>query len=273
MAENFWFNRMAEHWSIPERLDLVEHVRRAKLQVVQVGTFGPMFYSLADDPEVNRHWVGMPLVGVRENLACASELIPQIQEAGARVVGQMSMAWNYGNHEEGKGLFGAWEKIWTEDLLGAAPCASAEDTQQRLTDGALRRWDIEGRPYLTYSGCMCNPHWLATLKPMVKKAIELGIDGFNVHHNFENFCHCTYCRDYVQDKLQEVFDPADLRRIFRRHDLSEVTDLLAPSAECPAGSGTTVSANRQPCNPPASQRGFGRNIHRARSLTKARTSS
>ena len=233
MAENFWFNRMAEHWSIPQRLDLVEHVRRAKLQVVQVGTFGPMFYSLADDPEVDRHWVGMPLVGIRENLVCAAELIPQLQEAGARVVGQMSMAWNYGNHEEGQGLFGAWERIWTEDLLGNAPCASAEDTQQRLTDGSLRRWDIEGRPYLTYSGCMCNPHWLATLKPMVKKAIELGIDGFNVHHNFEYFCQCSYCQDYVRDKLQEAFDSSDLRQVFGRRDLAEVPDLLTPCQECP----------------------------------------
>ena len=233
MAGNFWFNRMAEHWSIPERLDLVEHVRRAKLQVVQMGTFGPMFYSLADDPEVNRHWVGMPLVGIEENLACAAELIPQLQEAGARVVGQMSMAWNYGNHDEGKGLFGAWERIWTEELLGNAPCTSAEDTQQRLADGSLRRWDIEGRPYLTYSGCMCNPHWLATLKPMVKKAIELGIDGFNVHHNFENFCRCPYCQNYVRDKLQEGFDTRDLGRIFGRRDLAEVADLLSPCSECP----------------------------------------
>ena len=233
MAENFWFNRMAEHWSIPQRLDLVEHVRRAKLQVVQVGTFGPMFYSLVDDPEVDRHWVGMPLVGIRENLACAAELIPQLQEAGARVVGQMSMAWNYGNHEKGQGLFGAWERIWTEDLLGNAPCASAEDTQQRLADGSLRRWDIEGRPYLTYSGCMCNPHWLATLKPMVKKAIELGIDGFNVHHNFEYFCRCSYCQDYVRDKLQDAFDSSDLRQVFGRRDLAEVPDLLTPCQECP----------------------------------------
>ena len=233
MAENFWFNRMAEHWSIPQRLDLVEHVKRAKLQVVQVGTFGPMFYSLADDPEVDRHWVGMPLVGIRENLACAAELIPQLQEAGARVVGQMSMAWNYGNHEKGQGLFGAWERIWTEDLLGNAPCASAEDTQQRLADGSLRRWDIEGRPYLTYSGCMCNPHWLATLKPMVKKAIELGIDGFNVHHNFEYFCRCSYCQDYVRDKLQDAFDSSDLRQVFGRRDLAEVPDLLTPCRECP----------------------------------------
>ena len=233
MPEKFWFNRMTEHWSIPHRLDLVEHVRRAKLQVVQVGTFGPMFYSLADDPEVNRHWVGMPLVGIQENLACTTELIPQLQGAGARVVGQMSMAWNYGNHEQGRGLFGAWDRIWTDDLLGAAPCASAEETQQRLADGSLRRWDIEGRPYLTYSGCMCNPHWLATLKPMVKKAIELGIDGFNVHHNFENFCRCHYCQDYVRDRLQEVFDNIDLQQIFGRRDLAEVTNLLTPRQECP----------------------------------------
>ena len=234
MAEKFWFNRMAEHWSIPERLDLVEHVKRAQLQVVQVGTFGPMFYSLADDPEVNRHWVGMPLLGIRENLARAAELIPQLQAGGARVVGQMSMAWNYGNHDSGHGLFGAWERIWTRDLLGEAPCANAEDTQQRLADGALRRWDIEGRPYLTYSGCMCNPHWLATLKPMVTKAIELGIDGFNVHHNFENFCRCDHCRDYVREKLQEAFDNRDLQRIFDTRDLDEVSDLLTPSQECPA---------------------------------------
>ena len=233
MKEKFWFNRMVEHWSIPERIDLVEHVRRAQLQVVQVGTFGPMFYSLADDPEVNRHWVGMPLVGVKENLARAAELIPQLQAAGARVVGQMSMAWNYGSHESGHGLFGAWERIWTPDLLGEPPCSNAEATQQRLTDGSLRRWDIEGRPYLTYSGCMCNPHWLATLKPMVKKAIALGIDGFNVHHNFENFCQCDYCRDYVRNKLEEAFDSGDLRRIFGRRDLNEVSDLLSPCEECP----------------------------------------
>ena len=233
MRENFWFNRMAEHWSFPQRLDLVEHVRRAKLQVVQVGTFGPMFYSLADDPEVNRHWVGMPLIGVEENLASAAALIPQLQEAGAKVVGQMSMAWNYGNHEKGQGLFGAWERIWTDDFLGNAPCASAEDTQQRLADGSLRRWDIEGRPYLTYSGCMCNPYWLATLKPMVKKAIELGINGFNVHHNFENFCQCRYCQDYVRGRLQEAFDSKDLGRIFGRRDLAEVTDLLTPCQGCP----------------------------------------
>ena len=68
---------------------------------------------------------------------------------------------------------------------------------------------------------------------MVKKAIELGINGFNVHHNFENFCQCSYCQDYVRDKLQETFDITDLRRIFGRRDLAEVTDLLTPCQGCP----------------------------------------
>ena len=232
MAETFWFNRMAEHWSMPQRLDLVEHVRRAGLQVVQTGTFGPMFYGLADDPEVDRSWAGMPLIGVRDNLACAAELIPRLQDAGARVVGQMSMAWHYGDHEKGRGLFGAWERIWTEDLLGPMPCAEVGVALQRLADGSLRRWPIQGRPYQAYSGCMCNPHWLAVLKPMVRKAIELGVDGFNVHHNFENFCQCGYCRDYVGHRLQEEFTDEELQGIFNGRGLAEVEDLLSSSEGC-----------------------------------------
>ena len=41
MAKNFWFNRLVEHWTAPTRLDLVEHVRRAGLQVVQMGASQP----------------------------------------------------------------------------------------------------------------------------------------------------------------------------------------------------------------------------------------
>ena len=35
-----------------------------------------MFYGLADDPAVDRNWVGMPHAGVAENLAFAAELSP-----------------------------------------------------------------------------------------------------------------------------------------------------------------------------------------------------
>ena len=209
---DFWFNRMAEHWTMPQRLDLVEHVRRGRVQLVQMGTYGPMFYGLADDAEVDRGWAGMPRIGIEENLALAADLIPRVQEAGAKVVGQLSLGWTYGDHETGKGLFGNWARIWTDDLLGPPPCNEVSMALQRTVDGELRCWPIEGRPYRTYSGCMCNPHWLALLKPMVEKAIDLGVDGFNAHHNFEQFCQCDYCRHYLMGRLAEEFSEAELQR-------------------------------------------------------------
>ena len=78
-----WFNRMVEHWTLPgpdERDRFLDHVRLARIQVVQSGNFGPFFYGLGDDPEAERYWVGMPLVGVRENLDYAAELIQDIQD-------------------------------------------------------------------------------------------------------------------------------------------------------------------------------------------------
>ena len=197
---------------VPQRLDLVEHVRRGRVQLVQLGTYGPMFYGLADDAEVERSWAGMPRIGIEENLALAGDLIPRVQEAGAKVVGQLSLGWIYGDHETGKGLFGNWARIWTEDLLGPPPCDEVAVALQRTVGGELRCWPIEGRPYRTYSGCMCNPHWLALLKPMVKKAIELGMDGFNAHHNFEQFCQCAHCRHYLMEHLAREFSDDELQR-------------------------------------------------------------
>ena len=98
----------------------------------------------------------------------------------------------------------------------------------------MHRRFIKGRPYLTYVGCMCNPHWLAMLKSMVRKAIELGLDGFNAHHNYVGFCHCGYCQDYVRSQLQQQWSSADVQRIFGAGALSEVEDVLSPRPECAA---------------------------------------
>ena len=228
----FWFNRMAEHWVVPQRLDLVEHVRRGRLQVVQTGTFGPQFYGLADDPEVDRQWVGMPLVGVSANLDYIAELIPRLQEAGARVVGQMSMSWHYGDHEEGKGLFGVWDRIWKEELPGEPPCDDPVLAQQLVAGGQLRQWPIEGRPYRTYSGCMCNPHWLATLKAMLGRAIDVGVDGINLHHNFEVLCPCSFCSQYLMAWLGERFGEGDLTALFGTADLGDLGG-VTPREEAP----------------------------------------
>ncbi|MBI2504686.1 MAG: hypothetical protein HYW07_15810 [Candidatus Latescibacteria bacterium] len=234
MTTPFWFNRMVEYWGIPLHLDLVEHTRRARLQVLQIGDFGPMFYGLADDPHVDRHWVAMPLVGVRENLAYVAELFPRLHEAGARIVAQLSLSWNYGDHETRKGLWSSWENIWTPDLLGPAPCASPGEAMEQVAGGALRSWPIPDRPYRTYSGCCCNPHWRAMLQAMVHQALSLGVDGFMAHHNFTSFCRCSYCRARILPVLGEKFSDAELKTLYGSADLAQVEDLLAPLATCPA---------------------------------------
>ncbi|MBM3264642.1 MAG: hypothetical protein FJY97_14620, partial [candidate division Zixibacteria bacterium] len=226
MSGDFWFNRLLEYWSLPPEIDIVDLVQRGRVQVVQAGTFCPQFYSLAGDASLpDRHWPGMPLVGIRENLALVADLIPKIKTAGAKFVGQMSMSWHYGDHELGKGLFGVWDELWTPDLLGPAPCRDPLDAQERIAGGGVRCWPIEGRPYRTYCGCISNPLWVATLKPMVKKAIELGVDGLMVHHNFTNFCHCIHCQEYLRPALLQTLDTQTREAVFGTVDMKNVEAL------------------------------------------------
>ena len=152
MPADFWFNRHIEYWSLPPAEDVLDHERRARIQVVQMGNFGPDFYSVVEDPEVGRFLAGMPVVGIEPNLALAAELIPQVRDAGARVVGQLSMTLHYGDPESGLGLFGpVWQQMWTPEILGDAPCAGVAEAAAQ-TDGAPSRRIIEGRPYFTCRG-------------------------------------------------------------------------------------------------------------------------
>jgi len=233
MTSDFWFNRMVEYWSIPPRLDLVNLVKQSRIQVVQTGTFGPQFYSLADDPDVDRHWVGMPQVGVRENLTYVKDLIDGVHEAGALFIGQMSLAWHYGDHEARKGLFGAWDTIWEEDLLGSKPFDDPVQAQETIPDGNVRRWPIEGRPYQAYSGCLSNPKWITMLKRMIKKAIDTGVDGLMVHHNFTKYCSCVHCLAELRGRYRENFDDADLRNLFGTRNLSDLDNLFTFQNSCP----------------------------------------
>ena len=235
MSQPYWFNRMVEYWTMPTDIEtVVEHVRRARIQVVLSGNFGPDFYSLADDDTVARSWPGLVLNGVSENLAHAAELIPRLKEAGARVVGQLSMTMHFGDCDRRKGLFGeVWERMWTDDLLGPAPCASAAEVCQRDADGSLRSQEIDGRPYRTYRGCMSHPQWLAVVKAMVRKGIELGLDGFNATHNYESLCNCDHCSRYLRPLLEEELAPEEITRLFGTADLEEVADIFCPNSNCP----------------------------------------
>ncbi len=233
MDTGFWFNRLIEYWTLPTADQVVDHVRRGKVQVVQMGNFGPDFYGLAADASVERSWAGMPIVGIEANLQLAADVIPQIQEAGARVVGQLSSTMHYGDHETGLGLFGdVWEQMWTPAVLGERPADSAVDGMALEASGELSRRAIEGRPYFSYRGCISNPVWLQTLKAMVRKGIELGLDGFNTTHNYESFCGCGYCADTIRAHMRPVFGAAELDSLFGG-DFDGAPDAREPAADAP----------------------------------------
>jgi len=215
MKTEFWFNRLIEYWTLPRAEEVVEHVIRGKVQVVQIGNFGPDFYSLADDSQVDRFTVGMPLVGIEENLEYAADLIPKIQSAGARVVGQLSSTLHYGDHLTRYGLFGdLWEQIWTPDLLGDPPTENLMHATSTEASGRLLRKNIKDRPYFSYRGCVSNPNWLNILKSMVRKGVDIGLDGFNTTHNYEGFCGCSFCADMIRAHMQDYFCDSDLDQLF-----------------------------------------------------------
>ena len=235
MREHRRISRIVEHWTLPTAAQVVDHVRRARIQLVQVGNFGVDFYSLVGDENIVPSWSGMPLPSAQANLDLAAEVISQIQAAGANVTGQLSTTMHFGNHEEGLGLFGdKWEQLWTDDLLGTPPCASAEEVLQRNADGSLRWRSIEGRPYRTYRGCMSNPKWLAALKAMVRKGIEVGLDGFNATHHYESLCHCQHCTEYARVYLRTRLTDEETERIFGVSDLELVPDVHAAVPDCAA---------------------------------------
>lgn len=229
-------SRIIEHWTLPNAEQILDQVRRAQIQLVQVGNFGADFYSLAEAaPEsYPASWTGMPLRGIRANLERAAAIIPQIQEAGAAVVGQFSTMMIFGNEEEKLGVFNeTWSHMWTDDLLGAPPCEDVEDLLQRNSDGSLRWQTMQGWPYRTYRGCMCNPQWLEAVKAMVRKGIEIGLDGFNATHHYESFCHCQHCCEYVRSYLPTRLEEEQLHRIFGSADLEQVSDPFTAKSDCP----------------------------------------
>ena len=233
MHTGFWFNRLIEYWTLPTADQVVDHVHRGKVQVVQMGNFGPDFYALAGDPSVERSWAGMPIVGIEENLQLAAEVIPQVQAAGARVVGQLSSTMHYGDHETGLGLFGdVWDQMWTPTILGDRPAESASAAMALEASGEPARRTIEGRPYFSYRGCISNPAWLQTLKAMVRKGIDLGLDGFNTTHNYEGFCGCGYCADVIRAHMRPVFGGAELDGLFEG-DFDGAVDARVPAANAP----------------------------------------
>ena len=60
MAAYRRISRTIEHWILPDSPQVLDHVRRARIQLVQVGNFGVEFYSLAGDESVEPSWGACP---------------------------------------------------------------------------------------------------------------------------------------------------------------------------------------------------------------------
>jgi hypothetical protein len=70
---------------------------------------------------------------------------------------------------------------------------------------------------------------------MIRVAVQdLGVDGFNVHHNFESLCRCQHCRDWLWPRLQEEFTAQELAAAFGHVEPEEIDDLLSVQESCPA---------------------------------------
>lgn len=232
MTDSRWFNRFIEYWTLPRPEQVLDHVRRGHVQLVQMGNFGPDFYSMATDEGVARSWAGMPEIGVEPNLQRAADLIPQIQEAGAVVVGQLTMTMHFGSHTKRVGLFGQpWQDMWQPGILGEAPFERVDDLLHLDTDGGPEPRHIEGRPHDTYRGCIRNPGWRIVLKRMVDKGLELGLDGFNAIHNYESFCHCTHCAETIRQHLKQSqgLNERHLRALFGTTDIDEIDAPMSPA--------------------------------------------
>ena len=68
---------------------------------------------------------------------------------------------------------------------------------------------------------------------MVAKGLALGLEGFNVHHNFEKLCGCPHCRTHCRPHLATRFTPDELKSLFGTNDLDQFEGALTPRAECP----------------------------------------
>ena len=114
-------SRIIEHWSLPLHLKSSITCAGQGSSWCRRGTSERISIRLPATGMSNLRGRGMPLASAKANLDLAAEVVPQIQEAGALVAGQLSTTMHFGNHEEGLGLFGGkWARTWTGDLLGPA---------------------------------------------------------------------------------------------------------------------------------------------------------
>jgi len=207
-----WFNTIVAHWaeySDPQYLPFLEEARP---EVAQVGFYGATFYSLAHTPFGKGYPAHMPVQGTQECGQWFANFNREIHARGVKVVGHFNTTFLFGDHAQKTGFFQWYGQGWDEKTLGPRPAQDPVEMLQKDAAGqpiATRSYNIGGWP--EYHGCLNNPAWRATLKVMVKQAIERGVDGLIANYFYRKDCMCPHCQNAFRAYLTANYSPAELR--------------------------------------------------------------
>jgi hypothetical protein len=203
-------NRILSWWTPWDPDHLVDHVAALRPQVLQIGHFGPLLYSLGHTEHFD--YFGVPVRGIDEQHDWWRQLIGQVQDLGVQVVGLISLGYFFGDHEADWGWFRFWEALWDEDRLGPRPCDDPLSLVQVDEQGRRKITPRGAETRNWYNACLSNPDWTQTLKAMVKQGVEeLGLDGFNTVYNYGMGCCCEHCQAALRTDLADHQQPAELR--------------------------------------------------------------
>ena len=230
------------HWRGYDDPGYLNWAGEAKVQLMQVGFFGPILYCMANSPG-RENWHHIPREGYQANYDYYRDFIRRAHAESIKVNGHFSMSYLFGDPTPGRerGWFDFVRNRWDEAVLGPRPSADPFDYIQRYGDGRpimmTTKEDarLKGLHDLNkYWGCPNNPHWQAALKAMVKTAIGLGLDGITGLYSYRLDCACPYCRKAFRQYLRTRFRPRQIRERFGIEDL----DTYAPMSIPPSKTGT-----------------------------------
>ncbi|HZT31340.1 MAG TPA: hypothetical protein VFA33_15730 [Bryobacteraceae bacterium] len=230
------------HWRGYDDPGYLDWAGEAKVQLMQVGFFGPILYCMANSPG-RENWHYIPREGYPANYDYYRDFIRRAHAKGIKVNGHFSMSYLFGDAAAGRerGWFDFIKHRWDESVLGPRPSADPFDYLQRYGDGrpimmtTSEDARLKGLHDLNkYWGCPNNPNWQAALKAMVKTAIGLGLDGITGLYSYRLDCACPYCRKAFREYLKARFSPRQIRERFGIENL----EAYAPMSIPPAKTGT-----------------------------------
>lgn len=210
---HFRANRILSYWTPYNPDHLLDYLDEIRPQVLQIGHFGPLFFSMACTDHAD--YFGVPAAGIDEGIAWWKAFIAQVRQRGIRVVGLFSLCFHYGDHLNRSGWFKFWHDLWDEDMLGPKPCEDPFDLLQIDEEGNYRFQARGGELGNEYRACLNNPYWIETLKRMICHAVhEIGLDGFNTVYNYVMGCCCAYCQAALRQYFKDRYTPSALKRQF-----------------------------------------------------------